>query len=188
MTLKFLKSALLESDWIHDNRKEVAFIGRSNVGKSSLINALFNSNIVKTSSTPGRTQMINFFDTDKNFRIIDLPGYGYSKIKLDDVIKINKNINQYLNERVNLKLIVLVLDINVITNKDQIMIDELIKLNKPFIIALNKTDKLNKSYFDNNKHKIAQYLDVDETYLIPVSAKNKNNLNKIVTFLNNLKD
>ena len=188
MNLKFLKSALKESDWIHDQRKEIAFIGRSNVGKSSLINALFNTNIVKTSSTPGRTQMINFFDTNKNFRIIDLPGYGYSKIKLEDVIKINEYINHYLNHRDNLKLIVLVLDINVITNKDQDMINELIKLNKDFIIVLNKTDKLNKSYFDNNKHKIAQYLSVNSEHLIPVSAKNKNNLNKIVTFFNNLKN
>ncbi len=186
MNLKFLKSALLEDDWIHDTRKEVAFIGRSNVGKSSLINALFNTNIVKVSSTPGRTRLINFFDTDKNFRIIDLPGYGYSKIHAKQVLEINSNVTNFLNNRDNLVLIILVLDINVITPKDIDMINKLLEIHRPFLIVLNKIDKLAKSYFDNNKHKIAEYLNVSDDVLIPVSAKNKTFLNLIINHLNKI--
>lgn len=186
MILRFIKSALKEEEWISDSRKEVAFIGRSNVGKSSLINALFNTNIVKVSSTPGRTRLINFFDTDKNFRVVDLPGYGYSKIKLENVQEINKEVNEYLNFRANLVLIILVLDINVIMPKDVEMIQHLMQINKPFIVVLNKIDKLAKSYFQNNKLKIAQYLDVNWQELYPVSTKTKQNLSSIVKRLNEI--
>lgn len=184
MELKFIKSALKPNDWIHDSRKEVAFIGRSNVGKSSLINALFHTSIVKVSTTPGRTRLINFFDTNKNYRVVDLPGYGYSKININDVLKINNNVTLYLNNRENLSLIILVVDINVVTIKDTNMIQELIKINKPFVIVLNKIDKLSKSYFDNNKTKIANFLNIDVNKLIPISAKKGTNLNNLLLVIN----
>lgn len=180
MKFEFLKSALKEEDWIHDAKKEVAFIGRSNVGKSSLINALFDTDVVKVSSTPGRTRMINFFDTDKKIRVVDLPGYGFSKINLETVKLINEEVNKYLNFRKNLSLIILVLDINVITVKDIAMIKQLLQINKPFIIVLNKIDKLAKSYFQNHKKQIANYLEVNEDELYPVSAKNKTNLGAVL--------
>ncbi|MBO6103930.1 ribosome biogenesis GTP-binding protein YsxC [bacterium] len=188
MTLKFLKSALMPSDWLNDTRKEVALIGRSNTGKSSLINAMFNTDIVRTSNTPGRTRLINFFDTNGKYRIIDLPGYGYSKINAQDSALINKYVTHYLRTRINLTLIVLVVDINVITNKDQEMVQVLKEAKHPFIIALNKTDKLAKSYFDNHQQIIAQYLDVDSSLLIPVSAVKKTNLNTLLAVINKSND
>ena len=188
MTLKFLKSALVPSDWLNDSRKEVALIGRSNTGKSSLINALFNTNIVRTSNTPGRTRLINFFDTNGKYRIVDLPGYGYSKINANDSALINKYVTHYLRTRTNLSLIVLVVDINVITNKDQEMVQVLKQTNHSFLIALNKTDKLAKSYFANHQKVIADYLDVDPTLLIPVSAIKKDNLSALLGTINKYND
>ena len=178
----------MPSDWLNDTRKEVALIGRSNTGKSSLINAMFNTDIVRTSNTPGRTRLINFFDTNGKYRIIDLPGYGYSKINAQDSALINKYVTHYLRTRTNLTLIVLVVDINVITNKDQEMVQVLKEAKHPFIIALNKTDKLAKSYFDNHQQIIAQYLDVDSSLLIPVSAVKKTNLNTLLAVINKSND
>ena len=75
----FIKSCFSTKDWMNDDKREICFIGRSNVGKSSLINALANAKIAKTSNTPGRTQLANFYDFEK-FRLIDLPGYGFAKV------------------------------------------------------------------------------------------------------------
>src|SRR6266567_2981341 len=78
---EFIKSAFKEADWPRDNKREIAFLGRSNVGKSSLINSLLGvRGLARTSSTPGRTQSLNFFLIEKRFRFVDLPGYGYARV------------------------------------------------------------------------------------------------------------
>lgn len=179
----FIKSAASYSDWICDSKKEICFVGRSNVGKSSLINALANQSIAKTSNTPGRTQLVNFFDFGK-FRLIDLPGYGYAKVSKEKKLELLSMINEYLIKRENLIFVFQICDINVITDKDVEMADFLKNNFDNFAILLNKMDKYNKSHFDNNKHKIAKYLNVDVDKLIPISAKKKNNLNKILEKIN----
>ena len=113
----FIKSAFSSNEWINDDIVEVAFVGRSNVGKSSLINSLAKKKIAIVSKTPGRTQLANFYGFN-NFRIIDLPGYGYakaSKFKKDDLIKVIDNILLF---RKNLFTIYLICDINVVTKTD----------------------------------------------------------------------
>lgn len=174
----FIKSAASINDWINDSKKEICFVGRSNVGKSSVINALANKSIAKTSNTPGRTQLANFFDFDK-FRLVDLPGYGFANVNKLKKIEILNIINDFLVNRKNLVLVIQICDINVLTEKDIEMVNFIKNNFNNYFILLNKMDKYNKSHFDNNKHKIANYLGVEISNLIPISAKKKININKV---------
>lgn len=173
---RFIKSATDESNWIHDSKKEICFIGRSNVGKSSLINALANEKIAKTSNTPGRTQLVNFFDFGK-YRLIDLPGYGFAKVNKTLKKDIDHRIWNYIKNRKNLTAVFQICDSSVLTEKDVEMASFLSQNFDVFFILLNKIDKQNKSFFDNNSKKISEYLNVSKEILIPISSKNKTNIN-----------
>src|SRR5829696_8424202 len=108
---KFVKSAFEESQWPRDRRPEVAFMGRSNVGKSSLMNSLLGvKGLARTSSTPGRTQTINFFLINEQFYFVDLPGYGYAKVSKNARHEWGKLIEKYLAEREQLVLSILIVD------------------------------------------------------------------------------
>ena len=108
---RFLLSVANLSQLPEGDKKEVAFVGRSNVGKSTLINALFNNkNMAKTSSTPGRTQQLNFFDLDNQLYLVDLPGYGYAKAPTAEVKKWQDMIFIYLKGRANLQRVFLLVD------------------------------------------------------------------------------
>lgn len=181
----FIKSAASIKDWINDTKKEICFVGRSNVGKSSLINALANKSIAKTSNTPGRTQLANFFDFNK-YRIVDLPGYGFAMVDKSKKVELLNIINEFLVNRKNLVCVVQVCDINVITPKDVEMSNFLEETFGNHLIVLNKMDKHSKSHFDNNKIKIANYLQVDVEQLIPVSAKKRINIDKLLTYFNSI--
>ena len=174
--MKFIKSAKEVSGFINDCKKEICLIGRSNVGKSSLINSLANNkSLAKTSSTPGRTKLINFFDCG-DYRLVDLPGYGFAKLSKSEQREIQEIIETYIVESKNLHAIFQVCDANVITTLDAQMsyyFNE--NIDKHYII-LNKIDKNNISKYKNNLKKIADYLDVDEKNIIMVSAKNKTNI------------
>src|SRR5215471_8414372 len=108
---EFLKSALKEADWPHDATPEIAFLGRSNVGKSSLINSLLSvRGLARTSSTPGRTQMLNFFLINKQFRFVDLPGYGYAKAPRALQLDWSAAAEEYLAKREQLVLSIHIVD------------------------------------------------------------------------------
>lgn len=140
----FLKSGLHPCDWVECNGMEVAFLGYSNVGKSSVINALTNQKkLAYVSKSPGRTQLINFFEVIKNFRLIDLPGYGYSKIKNKHKNLVNNSIMRYLQYRVCLKGIILLTDIRFPLKALDFYILKIInKRFLPIIILLTKSDKI----------------------------------------------
>lgn len=171
----FLKSCASNKDWPKDEKKEICFIGRSNVGKSSLINALANAKIAKTSNTPGRTQLANFYDFD-NYRIIDLPGYGFANVNKSKHYELSKIISEYIYLRSNLVAVFQVIDISVITELDVQMSELLSSRFANHFIILNKIDKQNKSYFDNNIEKIISKLNKNKDSFIPVSSKNKTNI------------
>src|SRR3982751_5910398 len=107
----FVKSAFKETDWPRDNRSEIAFLGRSNVGKSSLINSLLGvRGLARTSSTPGRTQMLNFFLINKQFRFVDLPGYGYARAPRGVKAEWGAAAEEYLAKREQLVLSIHIVD------------------------------------------------------------------------------
>src|SRR5437588_10341496 len=108
---EFIKSAFKETDWLHDNLREIAFLGRSNVGKSSLINSLLGvKGLARTSSTPGRTQTINFFLINEAFYFVDLMGYGYAKTSQTNRQAWGALIEKYLAPRRQLVLCILIVD------------------------------------------------------------------------------
>lgn len=181
---KFLKSATnVEMIAIDDSIMEFCFIGRSNVGKSTLINALANQKIARTSKTPGLTQLINIFDFGA-YRIVDLPGYGYAKISKQKKYEINDMLNDYINNRNNLFCVFQICDIQNITQLDVSIYKDVCKRFKNVYIILNKVDKVNKSYFDNNKTKIAKQFNIQVNNLIPISGYRKQNIAYIKKIMN----
>ena len=144
---EFIKSATKPAHYPEGDLPEIAFAGRSNVGKSSLVNVLVNrKNLVRTSSTPGRTQLINFFQVNDNFMLVDLPGYGYAKVPLAVKKDWRPMMETYLSKRSNLRGVVLILDIRrVPVEEDLQMLAWLRAFSIPPIIVVTKCDKLSKN-------------------------------------------
>lgn len=162
----FLKAAFLKSisnvSQISNNiLPEVAFAGRSNVGKSSLLNALFQrKNLVKTSSTPGKTQLINYFDINEKFFCVDLPGYGYAKISKDKKASWQNMLETFLTTNKQLKMIYLLIDSrHDLMESDKEMISWLDYCHLNFTIVLSKIDKISKNELSNKIKMIKNYTD-----------------------------
>ena len=143
---KFIKSASNISESPDDIGAEVAFVGRSNSGKSSAINVITNQkNLARISKTPGRTQLINFFEIEEMQRLVDLPGYGYAKTSKKQQKEWGFMISEYVKYRHTLRGIILIIDIRRgIMELDHAFLDFYLPLNKPLHILLTKSDKLKK--------------------------------------------
>ena len=155
-----------------DNLPEIAFIGRSTVGKSSIINNFLNATVAKTSSTPGKTQLINFFKINKKFYLVDLPGYGYAAVSAKTKAEWQGYIEKYLANRETLKAVVLLLDIRHKPNSHDMTLIQwmqtLIDIEKIFV--LTKSDKLSRSNIFKHKAMIAKELFISQHELIPHSS------------------
>ncbi len=140
----FFKSIVRLSDLPHDNRAHVAMVGRSNVGKSSMINNLtYQKNLARVSSEPGRTQTINLYDIGSRFYLVDLPGYGYAKTSKDKRAAFAEIIHDYLYKTPQLKLVLVIIDARIpLSDLDAEMIEWLQSCGTPFILILNKIDKV----------------------------------------------
>ena len=142
----FLKSASAKPHWPNDQGAEVAFIGRSNAGKSSALNSITGvKSLARTSKTPGRTQLINFFalDSAARYRLVDLPGYGFAKVPLAVKNEWMEHIDEYLRVRTSLKGLVVVMDIrHPLKELDCQVIDWAMQLDVPTHVLLTKSDKL----------------------------------------------
>jgi GTP-binding protein len=162
---RFVKSAKQPDDFPHDNRPEVAFCGRSNVGKSSLLNALTNTKgLARTSSTPGRTQTINFFLIDERLYFVDLPGYGYAKAPKQERDNWGLMIERYLRDRGTLKLALLLVDSRIPpTDSDKLMKQWLDHYEIPNAVVFTKADKLSRSQLNQALRKGADTLQTKET-------------------------
>ena len=172
---EFVTSATKPSQYPPEGSPEIAFAGRSNVGKSSLINVLVNrKRLVKTSSTPGRTQLVNFFDINDSINFVDLPGYGYAKVPASVRKKWGPMIETYLAGRNTLKGVVVILDIRrTPREEEQNLIDWLSHYSIASILVLTKTDKLSKTKLAKQLAVVARTLALDAGDLILFSAKSR---------------
>lgn len=165
---------------------EIAFSGRSNVGKSSLINKIFQrKSLARVSSVPGKTITINFYSVG-NARIVDLPGYGYAKVAKTEKKRWAEMMEGYFNSQRDIRLVVQLVDMrHKPSEDDMMMIDFLQQTGYPFIIAMTKSDKLNKTEYKNRIEGIKTELpDVDENRIIPFSATNGDGAEKIKKIIN----
>lgn len=172
---RFIISAVKSSQYPEGDLPEIAFVGRSNVGKSSLINSLLNrKKLVKVSSNPGKTRTINFFMVNDEIMLVDLPGYGYAAVSRGEKIKWASMIEDYLTKRNNLKSVVLLVDIrHKPTDDDKIMYDFIKHYKQKVIIAATKLDKISKNALNKNISIIEKNLKLDNNdILVPYSSVN----------------
>ena len=144
--INFIKSANQVSQFPEDSGREIAFVGRSNAGKSTALNAIFRrKNIAKTSKTPGRTQLVNFFSVDDDCRVVDLPGYGFAAVSKKKRKQWDELISDYFRTRDALKGVFLIIDSRrMITQLDHLFLEFYLPLGKSLHVVLTKADKLKK--------------------------------------------
>ncbi len=173
-----------------DNKyNEVAFAGKSNVGKSSLINALMNrKSLARTSSQPGKTQTINFYNINDAMYLVDLPGYGYAKVSEREKEKWGKMIERYLQSSKKLKAVFLLIDIRHDPSaNDKMMYDWMVYQGYAPIIIATKLDKIKRSQVQKNVKAIREGLQVEPgTIIIPFSAETKQGRDEIWTLIDSL--
>jgi len=146
--IEFIRSAVSSKDYPKWSRPALAFIGRSNVGKSSLINAIYKTRVAKISAKPGKTQTLNFYLVNQHYYVVDLPGYGYAGLSKDKKILIGTFVDEFLTKYQDLKLIVLLLDFRHPLQKiDQQMLDYLRTAKLDFVVVFTKIDKIPKTKF-----------------------------------------
>lgn len=177
------RMAVDEKSYPKDNLKEIVLVGRSNVGKSSFINALTNrKKLAYTSSSPGKTRTINFYNIDNKFRIVDLPGYGYAKISMKEREKWKKIIEEYLVKSENIALICQIIDIrHEPTKLDLMMFDYIKSTGTDYLIIANKLDKLKSSQILKQISVINKSLPgLDRDRLIAFSSQDKRGVEEVL--------
>lgn len=169
---KFICSAVTPEQYPPADLPEVAFAGRSNVGKSSLINKILNRRkLVRTSKTPGRTQLLNFFEINEVYRFVDLPGYGYAKVPVEVQRRWRPMVETYLTSRSNLKGMVLLLDIRREPSQEDLALWHWLQtMGIEVITVITKADKLSKNKRDKQAATIAKTLGCKTEELIKFSA------------------
>lgn len=178
---EFEKSYGISSQLPPSNITEIAFAGRSNVGKSSLLNKLFNrKSLARVSSVPGKTITINFYDVD-GYKFVDLPGYGYAKLSKSERDRFGELMEGYFQSGRNIKLVVQLVDMRHKPSQDDFgMIDFMKQMNIPFIVVCTKSDKLKVKEFKKREQEIKEELSmVDSDLIIPFSSQNGLGLDKI---------
>lgn len=172
---EFVKSAVREQDYPAPDLPEIAFAGRSNVGKSSLINVLVDRRrLVKTSATPGRTQLLNFFRINDRFCFVDLPGYGYARVPESVRRQWGPMVERYLSKRGCLRGVVLIVDIRRTPKEEELdFLQWLSDRRIPARIVLTKVDKLSKSRRQQRRRAVADALSTAPEDLVLFSAKTR---------------
>ena len=180
--VKFICSAKSLKDF-PETKREVVFVGRSNVGKSSLLNALYNQKIAYVGKTPGKTRLINFFDIDNEYTAVDVPGYGYARRSKEEAVEYAKMMDDYFSRKDRIKLVVMITDSRIgLTEDDLDMKEYLEDLNIEYVIVANKIDKLSNNQLSNNKRMFFNNFD----NVIFVSAEKKTNIEALKIYINNL--
>ncbi|QGS52004.1 ribosome biogenesis GTP-binding protein YihA/YsxC [Spiroplasma tabanidicola] len=184
---KFMKSGAAKKDWIEDNVPEICFVGRSNVGKSTFINAICNQNkLAKTSSTPGKTRLLNFFDINNSaYRIVDAPGYGYARVSFSQKEAFGIMMEEYLLNRSNLKGVCQLVDLRHKPTNDDISLYQFFKTNNiRVLIIATKKDKCKKNDIIKNEKLVKSTLDLDKNDIfLSISSVDKANLDKAIDLI-----
>lgn len=178
------KVAVHKEQYPPENLGEIAFAGRSNVGKSSFINSFINrKSLARTSGTPGKTRTINFYNINQQFRLVDLPGYGYAKVSKKEKDKWGIIIEEYLSNRENLHEVILVVDIrHTPTDQDLQMYEWIKACGFTGYVLATKADKVSKGKFQHHEKIIRKKLGIEDTSLIiSYSSENKVNKEKITS-------
>ena len=186
VNVNFVLSAPNKDSWPNDDKKEVCFLGKSDVGKSSLLNALTNNKkMAKVSSTPGCTKLINFFDVDGKYRIVDAPGYGYHKNSISSDKLFAKMMEEYINERENVTLFVLLLDSRHPLSDDDIdCFNSLIATGKEIVIVATKADKLNqKMKYEYKKNIVDVFKEVGDIKIFLTSSLKRTEINSLASYI-----
>ena len=172
---KFVKSAVKTGQYPEAALAEIAFAGRSNVGKSSLINTLVGrKNLVKTSGTPGKTRLINFFLINDSIYFVDLPGYGYARVSAKERMKWGPMVEAYLRDRPSLKGVVMLCDIRRGPEAEEEELAEFLNhIGVPFVLIFTKADKLSKNKQNARMKTLRKDLDLDDADVICFSAKTR---------------
>ena len=181
--------ATRRSQYPEDKKAEFLLVGRSNVGKSSFINALLGrKNLARTSSHPGKTQTLNFYEVNKEFYLIDVPGYGYAEVSKKRREKFGKMIEEYLETRKELKRVFMIIDFRHKPTEDDILMYNFLKYyNLPVTIVATKADKIGASKRDRCKKQITDTLDlVVGDDLVIFSSVTKEGKDKIIQIIEDL--
>jgi GTP-binding protein len=189
-TVKYIKSCVSLKDCPNTNFPEFAFIGRSNVGKSSLINALVYQKIAHTSSTPGKTQTLNFYLINEKWYLVDLPGYGYAKTSQSTRKQLTKIINEYLIYRKQLYMAFILIDSTLPPQKiDLDFINNCGQNQIPLAIVMTKIDKERKLIIEKNKNAFIDELSKSWEILPPIfmtSSTKKIGIEELLNYINNI--
>ncbi len=177
-----LKTKVLSEDDFPDSRlPEIAFLGRSNVGKSSLLNALLNRrDFARTSSTPGKTRGIYFYLINHHFFFVDLPGYGYAKVSKKERLSWGPLMERYLGHRTQLRLLVHIVDIRHSPSAlDLMMVEWLYHYQKPFLVVATKADKISRGKRRSYLHSLREEMELPQGMPMAFSAKDKTGVTEL---------
>ena len=185
LSAEFLTSVANREDILRTDLPEIAFVGRSNVGKSSLINSLTGvKKLAKTSSMPGLTKLVNYFKINGKFLFVDLPGYGYAKTSKIQQGEWSSLIGDYLLTSEDLRIVLLLLDIRLLPNKlDKLMVDFLLDNKIPFAVITTKADKLSLAARKKSIDAIAKELNMRKEAIFAVSSTKGDGRNELLDFI-----
>ena len=181
----YIISCVSKKDYPKNDWPNFVFLGRSNVGKSSLINALTNrKKLAYTSSKPGKTLTLNFYEINHNFYLVDVPGYGYAQKSIDQRLEFGNMIEEYLKNATNLKICFLIIDFrHDITADDLIMYNYLTHYSQNVYVIATKADKLSKNEINKNYKSLTEKLDIDKDKIIIFSAITKLGVNEVLDII-----